>query len=104
LGVFSVRGVKKHPQKVHVTFSTMVWVYRVFSLFLSDGSSKIPQKQITKTSSRRPYGKKIDHKINAVFFPQFCFIAFLGVSRRWESENTTHKTPKNVWPCHLFGI
>jgi hypothetical protein len=61
-------------------------------VFLGKGSSKTPQKYFCKKSMSKTFPKKIDKNFDVSFSSNFCFIAFSGVSQRWEFKNTT----KNV--------
>ena len=58
---------------------------------LDKGSSKTPQIYVCKKSMSKEFPKKSTKFSMSVFPRLFCFIAFSGVSQRWELQNTTKK-------------
>jgi hypothetical protein len=74
------------PKKIDKNFnarsSSIFWVLSQFWVFLSEGRLKTQQQLLTKN---------IDEKSKADLV---CFIAFLGVPRGGEFENTTEKYKK----------
>jgi hypothetical protein len=67
-----------------------------FWAFLGKGSSKTPLHIfLYKNTMSKTFSKQIDQNVGVNFSSTlFCFIAFSGVSQRWEFKSTT----KNVLP------
>jgi hypothetical protein len=57
--------------------------------FFGKGRSKTHQPCFCKESMSKYFQKENDKFFNVSFSSVFCFIALLGVSHRWEFENTT---------------
>jgi amino acid transporter len=78
-----------HPPTIRLFFPWAFFLVR-FWAFLGKGSSKTPQKYFYKKSMSKTFSKKIENFVGVSFSSIFfCFIAFSGVSQRWEFKNTT---------------
>jgi hypothetical protein len=75
-----------HPPTIRLFFLVRFWG------FIGKGSSKTPHKYFCKKSMSTAAPKTNRQKFDVNFSLTFCFIAFSGVSQRWEFKNTT----KNV--------
>jgi hypothetical protein len=131
LGVCSINSDEPTNPKI---FCFLTFVLVRFWAFLSKGSSKTRLKklQTAKSPCRKPFPRKFSEnrqKLRCQFFLNFfgfiklTFIAFSGVTWRWEFKNTTKnvlqktscrkvftkkstKNPKPIFPrlfYHVFG-
>jgi hypothetical protein len=80
-----------HPPTIRLLFAWLFFQVR-FWTFLGKESSKTPLKYFCKKSMSKNISKSFDKNFDVSFSSIFfCFIAFSGVSQRWEFNNTTKK-------------